>query len=435
MTTRVVDGHWASTSTTWRTNVKLTAAEYERGIVSWTPDALIEVRVQLPAAEDGSPSWSVALPDPAGSLVPAEFDPGRRIEISGAGNSDALPVVIDKPFEVRWEYQEGGRVKAKILRGPDPKARGGVSSSRLNDIPRFGRFFRLAVYTPHLSWTEDTVFWTDNLLVRFTDTIVGHQMRRFHQQAQDGQDFLAFEHRSGGFTGRFIEIVAPSSEGDPSDLALSVLGRIAAMLGFNAIGEIALAEEVEHLPSQDGTATIIPFVPSVPSTIDAGAFADLDAGMARIHAPTSDTEKSLVVALRWYEKGMRASSPADKLLSFFVGIEAVITAHANEYGPLPVQRERKERRKKLLPILKPHVDGETYQWFSNAAVSVSLKDRLRVYVAHRGLGNGRVELFDRLGEARNKLVHGSSSSATSALAAEARLLLEEVIVAELKAVL
>jgi hypothetical protein len=413
--------------------VSLTAAEYERGVVSWTPDAPIEVHVQLPAAEDGSPRWSAALPDPTGSRVPAEFDSVEQLGISGPGFTNLVLQGMETPFEVRLEYQERGRVRAYVFRGPDPTVPGFISRTKLNDIPRFGRFFRLVVYTPHLSWAEDMVFRTDGLLVRFTDTIFGNRMRRFHQQEQDGQVALAFEQLPGPFAGRFIEIVAPSSEGDPSGLAFSVLGRIAAMLGFNAIGEIAIAEEVEHLPSQDKTATIIPFVPNVPSTIDADAFANLDAGLARIHAPTLDPEKALGVALRWYERGMRLTSPLDGFLSFFVALEALIRGYTEQYGYLPVEREREERYRDVLLGLQQTLNKDTYNRVRDAYVSANLADHVRFYATERGLPPEFMKRFRSINRLRGPLLHGGSSPVTAEQAGVAQLLVEEVIAVELAA--
>jgi hypothetical protein len=101
--------------------------------------------------------------------------------------------------------------------------------------------------------------------------------------------------------------------------------------------------------------------------------------------------RARTLALRWYEKGIRADAPVDKLLSFFVAIEALVTAFADQNGPVPQEQERRSRLDEVrarLMNLGAHGKG---LWKAARAlglarmVETTLAERFDFYVDKRGL--------------------------------------------------
>ena len=71
--------------------MKLTAAAYGRGLMSWTPIEGLTVRIGT-ASQSGDPiTWSEPLTDPDGSLVPIDIGPLVQLRYDMASHE---PIVL-----------------------------------------------------------------------------------------------------------------------------------------------------------------------------------------------------------------------------------------------------------------------------------------------------------------------------------------------------
>jgi hypothetical protein len=56
-----------------------------------------------------------------------------------------------------------------------------------------------------------------------------------------------------------------------------------------------------------------------------------------------DMTRSVMLALRWYEKGVTSELPVDILLAHLIGVEALVTAYSAMHGPVPDAVTRHEK--------------------------------------------------------------------------------------------
>jgi len=73
--------------------VRLAAAEYVRGLLSWQPIPGIEIQIGTAPDAATAKDWSPQLGDPSGSLVPIELQPifAFKIWLKGKQTTLSLP--------------------------------------------------------------------------------------------------------------------------------------------------------------------------------------------------------------------------------------------------------------------------------------------------------------------------------------------------------
>lgn len=137
--------------------MKLTAADYGRGLMSWTPIEGLTVRIGT-ASKVGDPiTWSAPLTDPNGSLVPIDVGPVFQLRFDMATHE---PIVLAELW-TKLERVTDGVVVTRIYHGV-PK-----TPVILRHVPDYGTYHRLVVDAGTLDWSDDVVFREMGVLVRF----------------------------------------------------------------------------------------------------------------------------------------------------------------------------------------------------------------------------------------------------------------------------
>lgn len=120
--------------------------------------------------------------------------------------------------------------------------------------------------------------------------------------------------------------------------AYAALGLLAVALGPNVIGGVVFSEPWEASPTEQLGAMVAKGTAFARST-EAAEISAVDSLLARLTAG-GPVARSVVISLRWYERGLRSTAPLDMLLSFFIGIETLVSAYAKANAPIPVEKVR-----------------------------------------------------------------------------------------------
>jgi hypothetical protein len=406
--------------------MKLSSEDYRRGVVSWAVDSPATVETATAATLEAPTIWAPPLVDPAGSVV--ESGPERFMQIKIVAKDASA---LSRPWEVRWERIWDDRLTTAVWNNATPG-----QPIVLEHIPTFGIFHRLVVRTPFLEVANGVVLRVGSLVVRFVIGRVSGEKAEPFDTVQLAPDQIAITGGPiGGFQeeGRFIEIVAPGETPDQAELnAYSTLGLIAAAMGPHAVSEVLFSERHENVRA-DGHGAV------ATSTIGRNPWFVSDDVVELVHGalPALDHNgrrvKALALALRWYERGCRGETALDRLLAYFVGIEAVVTAFAIEQGPLPEVAERQEQYEAIEADLDRLVSGDkiTLKKLRDKLVEPALADRFRFYATQQGWDEAVVDQFSQVAKARNKLFHGSSLFVDAASARKAERLLGRIVRREL----
>jgi len=380
--------------------MKLTTTEYRQGIVHWDiPDAIL--CVTSAQSQQDREQWSEGIVVNSGSIAPVPARPVRRVAVVPKSKVAPLP-----PFQIRWEFLDGDDVSTAIWK--DSLLRPCIVLKR---VPNFGTFHRLVVSTPLLVWAEDQVFRSGDAIIRMgRDSALGESFGTENQIAiESGKlayttDWMGTNRHSGPF----IEITAPGSSPEIAETnAYAFLGFLGVCLGDHAIGEIVFSEAYQAIEEEQATRIGIPTFGRAPwpKTDD-----ELDAVTNGFEGASNaiQTVNPLAIALRWYEKGVRSDTALDKLIAFFIGIEAIISRHAAAHAPLPVTVERQERHRTLLAEIEKTASPDDYNRIKERLLQPTLMDYFNFYASSKDLPNELRTHFREIRDKRNDVLHGST---------------------------
>jgi hypothetical protein len=137
----------------------------------------------------------------------------------------------------------------------------------------------------------------------------------------------------------------------------------------------------------------------------------------------------LALALRWYERGLRSFSPADRLLASFVGIEAIATviSDANRFrSPIADLLDDDRIPALLAPLVEKHGADSVDRLLKRLVDKrPSMLDRFDFAARKLGLPAEAVARFRSAKGARDAVMHGSSKVVGHDAAAAASDLLAE----------
>ncbi|MDP9363068.1 MAG: hypothetical protein M3Q10_02350 [Chloroflexota bacterium] len=256
------------------------------------------------------------------------------------------------------------------------------------------------------------------------------------EQMEVEEDFVSFITGWIGTTelnGRFIEIVAPGdSPGAAQFRAFAVLGLLALCMGDHAVGEVVSSEGYEAKPGELQAGLLrIPVTARMPRAVEEADLEAVDRVLGRLLG-NDRMNRACTLALHWYERGIRASTPLDQLISYFVAIEALVNAFAREHGPVPEVEARKKRYGPALKkLLKDKVDEVTYGRLQQELSNAKMRDRFAFYAARRGLAPESVTKFDALARLRNDAFHGDAVEVDDQRPVDAKNLVVQMLKREL----
>jgi len=409
--------------------MKLTVEEYRRGLLSWNPDSRAAWYTSTTADPDDPRQWSGPLTDPLGSKVESPDNSFRQLRFELTDPSSP-----EKPHPVRWErLNDNGIVQTELWVGPTSHR----SNVFLGHVPNYGTFHRLVVAaTPYLAWDEDAIVRVGDVVVRLVRGKIAAEHAPPVEQMEIEEGSVSFISGWIGtveLDGRFIEIVAPGASPSAAQFrAFAVLGLLALCMGDHAVGEVVSSEGYEAKPGELQAGLLrMPVSAKLPRTVEEADLDIVDQGLGGLLGDDR-MSRACTIALHWYERGIRASTPLDQLISYFVGIEALINAFAKEHGPIPEVESRKKRYAPALKkLLKGKVDEATYGRLHQALGQASAHDRFAFYVARRGLPGGSVAQFDALVRLRNEAFHGDAVDVDDQHPVDAKKLVVQMLKREL----
>jgi len=400
--------------------VKATRDELERGILFWTIDGTATLRVGVRDPETGREAWSSPLSDPDGSKVDIPPGPQCNIRLRPADRA-----AIERPFTVRLERLIGHFVVTAIWE--DKLAQPPV---KLVHIPNYGLFHRLVVGVPGLDWGEDHFVIANSVRIRlFTGKVEGERAPSMDQIEEENGRFGVTGPPIGKYVadGRFIEIIAPGVTREEAEFrAYALLGLIALSLGDHAVGQVFFSEVCEALNGQQYGSIRVPVTAQFPRRADDSEVGRIDDLLPLLSSDDRESRARLL-ALHWFERGVRAFEPLDRLLSFFIGIETIVNAFAADNGPVPEEIEREGRLNTLLARIAEEVEKGTYGRLRQKLLEPSLNERFRFFANHHGLSPEDEETFRAVARARSEAVHGEPVNVSVELVGQAKRLLVRLL--------
>lgn len=407
----------------------LSQDQYRRGLLKWeidSPAVVLTSTTSLPDAR--SRTWAAPASKPEGSLVSSPSRQFGRIRIQAQDASS-----LRRPWEVRWEKIFQGRIVTWVWTHLSPDL-----PMLLEQVPNFGSFHRLVVETPFLEVGEETTFRLGDLVVRFiVGEVVGEKVDKSQTVRYEPErivlesGWIGTERKQG----RFIEIVAPGKTADEAEEhTFCILGALAAYLSDQVVGPVLFSERHHNPRGVGGTLAF--------GGAGRNPWRAADEALSQIHSAldyfAGDTKRSslaasVALACRWYEHGVRAETNVDRLLSFFVGIEAIINGFAAEHGPLPIAQQRRRRFRARRRDLLAALDGDEriFNRVFNYLIDATKAERFAFFAEQRGWTAGDIEGFRRVGQIRDGLFHGSAASVSNEEARSAKILLARMLRREL----
>jgi hypothetical protein len=336
------------------------------------------------------------------------------------------PVVHTAGLQVRWERLDDNHIETGVW---DRDL--GMQPAALRHVPNYGHFHRLVIAPSALSWEVDVVYREGDVVVRF---VTGHlQVERGAADPEvttsQGEISLNMRQEQADVDGRFIDIVAPGDSAATAQLqAYAILGLVALCMGDNAVGSV-ISSEPYHVVSaieQQGV-TAVHVEAKIPRLAKGPEVDRIDQLLPRLLTP-SNTTRALILALRWFERGLRLAEPEDQLLAYFIAIEALVSTFGSEHGPTPEERARRQLWTPFFEQLKGKTSKENRTSALERVVSATLAESFRLYISHYKLSTELQKRFRNLREVRNGLIHGRLKEVTVDHAREA----EEILILLLK---
>lgn len=271
------------------------------------------------------------------------------------------------------------------------------------------------------------VFRELGILVRFVSgEIEVERTTNLHPSiSDDGQLALDSEQSTEKVNGRFVEVLTPAPSAHQAEQrAYATLGLLAVALGPNLLGPVVSSERWVADPLQQlGTA-----VATGAAFARKAAPPEFDAVDPLLVRMTVDEPmaRARVISLRWYERARRASAPLDKLLSFFIGIETLVTAFAKINAPLPIEQERGKEDDAILALLKK-LGKKVVARVAQRIRGASIREQFAFYAEKHGLGAADTSRFDKSKKVRDTAVHGDEVDVTFDVASDAEQLLRAML--------
>lgn len=298
----------------------------------------------------------------------------------------------------------------------------------------FGYFHRLVVRTEFLLADKDYSIRIDDLLVRFVrGEVVGEQaVNTWSVQEEPGK--VSIESGWMGtdrVSGRFIEIVAPGPTQEAAmQASFSILGAIASQLGPHVVGDVVFSEH-HHASNESISSIITAGVGFNPWNIDNVDVELLNNTLPQLTGSTTlsaDMHRAVMLACRWYEKSLRATTYEDILLSCAIGVEAITSVFWSENGPSERFSARRLEFRKWLPTLD-NLPKDLRDTITEKMSYPTFADRMERYARLREISDEDLAVAKTMISLRNGIVHPSDRSreVTRKVALDAQILIGRMI--------
>lgn len=372
--------------------------------------------------------WSEPLTDPNGAI--STSPPGRFTQMSVSSPSDKE----NEPFPVYWERLcSEGNVVTGVVNDPSST----LTPVKLANIPAHGVYRRIVIEVPAtLLWDEDSVIRVGNVVIRtHSGTIVGEKQASLETVAFDAMGnhvletgFMGTEER----TGRFIEVIADGLDHENAALRSSAaIGLLGLVVGNSVTAEMVFSEPYQADPGEPQSGFFeIPNYAMQPGTVDEVGLTIVDHALEHFLSD-SDVDRSLQVALHWFDRGLRARTLLDGLTCYFIGIESILNAFVTANGPIPELQNRRSHATELKALLRGKLDRDTRSFLLDSLQRVSTRDRFSFYRSRRKLPDWWETTFANLARARNSAFHGAPASISDNVMDDAKSLLTTMLKAEL----
>jgi hypothetical protein len=411
--------------------LKIKDDEYRRGIISWDIAGPVTVCVRDPSHEDTSDGWSAPLIDPNGSLSPIPLVPGVEIAVV-AGD----PSTLEQPFRVRWQALLGEEVVTAVWDALDS------SPILVMEMPGLGTFHRIKIATPYLAWEEEARIWQHGTSLTFEHVEEEGQVMMPVEPTPPGELPKQLTAVPAMIRQGTIEIVA-SGPTPPAAAtqASALLGFLALIMGNEAIGPVLHRQAYEVTP--DETCFVLhaaePITqeqmirPVLGVAVDVIDLIDkylpfvLGVGRPPLRAD------ALRVALSAYERASRSYSVLERFLAYFIGVEGIATAYADESRLRGVFAALQDdpRLSEFLASLTGEYKVKDLERLRKSLGRPSNPERFGHYAKAHGIGKNARRSFHCLNGLRNMIAHGSSIQVGLEDVTAAKELLVEVLKSEI----
>ena len=261
-----------------------------------------------------------------------------------------------------------------------------------------------------MSYGEDIVFREPGLLIRFVEgRLVGEKVDPISQvEIDDGGQVSLTSAPMGEYeaSGRFIEVIITGESADAAESrAYAIVGLVGLCLGDQAIGDVVFSEPYETRDGRQFGALRAGVTAKIPRFAQSHE-KDLLAASLSGFLNMQRAARAIRIALAWYERGLRSTTPLERFFSFLVGLEVLVNSHASEHGPTPEASERELAFERIRDKVAAMLDASNVNRLAERFIEPSFGDRARFYTERRGWDPGIYEEIRQLYHLRNRAVHG-----------------------------
>jgi hypothetical protein len=201
-------------------------------------------------------------------------------------------------------------------------------------------------------------------------------------------------------------------------------------MGDHVVGDVVFSESYDASKGQQLGVLPIPVKAKIPRQAEVVELDTVDMILPLLLGDER-VKRARAFALRWYERGIRAATRLDELLSYFIGVETLVSAYAADHGPVAEAIDRKSRFDVLVDRLSGEFDRDTLALVAQRLVQPTVTERFKFYVIRHGWDESLVDDFRRLAELRNDALHGNPVHVDAEQATQARDLLVKLLKSEL----
>lgn len=378
--------------------------DLRRGLVRWSSD--VPLALSLRTDLNGREIESDHLTDSSGSLLNIELGNSVGFGLHFTGWTG-------QPFRggtAEVERRRAARVDTRLSHLGSAQ-----QGFTVRHVPGFGVYHRLVIDADYADWPFDVCIFAGNARIRLiSGDLEVEELSDFQRLVRsENEDRLEGASQSTVVkTGRFIEIIAPGATPTDAEFqAFATRGLVALVMGHQAAGEVQSSESYIVTGQEQICRLDVPVKVAFQRTVDAGELVLLDSLLPKLMREGPES-RSILLALRWFERGFTAEVNLDRFLSFFIGIETIISTFASKHGPLPVVVERRERFAEIRKQLKEKYNNENLGRVANALQQSTNAERFGFYASRKGIEEGSVKAFRSLAKLRNDVVHGDAIEVT-----------------------
>ncbi|MBF8294195.1 MAG: tRNA delta(2)-isopentenylpyrophosphate transferase [Bacteroidetes bacterium] len=303
----------------------------------------------------------------------------------------------------------------------------------------YGTSYRRVIRPQRAMWPETLIIIDSNVRVKlWKGELEGFNVSGFKEAIEnpDGNLSVKGAIEETKVQGDLLEVLATVSTDDETEgkerarhIVESIIGLLTLCFGEQILGEIIFEDFFFSKPYGEEGEIHVPIKHLQELSITLPIASTADSSLASL--ASSNLIDAVSLALRWYSKGVDSTSPIDAFVSYFIGIESVVSGYFASLDPRPVRNEYDQLQKYFAgsnPPIGNKLRDISLDRLADFPLTVKFQTYWRARFGRETLQSGR---FSDMSRIRNEIMHGRMQSIQRKLLSETKELLERFLAREL----